>query len=499
MFGEAGGSSRNVNYHVTASALRGDGYREQTAFRGNNLEGKLGWQVTPRLHLRAILANTHFFNENPEGLDLASLAEDRRMANPDALTYNEYQKTERQTAGVTGRLDASTHQALTFGAYFRHTRYSESVPSSVQHRALGSPGFNVQYSLRTGEGRFRNSLSLGADLDWQSIDEYRRPNLGGAQEGEGRLSDQAARQNRVGFFAQDRLELGRRWAVLVGLRYDRIDNALTDRLKADSLDLSGDARFGKGTGRVGMSFNVASNLDLYATWGQGFLPPATEELYANPDALGGFNRRLEPATSIGEELGLRGSFQKRLVYDVAAFYAQTTSDFERYRIESRPLETFYHNAGNSKRYGLETQIKWFPSAALAVQLAHTYNHFTYSSYSSFVFPGDLRGNWLPNSPRHQAYIEIAYSLRNWILTVNDLSQSRAYVDATNEPSIGGYSLLGARLAYRLKGTRRQTELFVTGRNLTGADYIAFTEPDPDGNSYQPGPKAELSAGLQVRF
>lgn len=41
------------------------------------------------------------------------------------------------------------------------------------------------------------------------------------------------------------------------------------------------------------------------------------------------------------------------------------------------------------------------------------------------------------------------------------------------------------------------ELSVQGPNLTGVEYIAFTEPDPDGNSYQPGPERGLFAGVRV--
>lgn len=36
-----------------------------------------------------------------------------------------------------------------------------------------------------------------------------------------------------------------------------------------------------------------------------------------------------------------------------------------------------------------------------------------------------------------------------------------------------------------------------GKNLTGKEYIAFTEPDPDGNSYQPGPGRQVFAGVRL--
>ena len=53
--------------------------------------------------LTAIVAGTSFFNENAEGLNLDWLAQDRRMANPDAIKYNEYQRTGAATVGLTGR------------------------------------------------------------------------------------------------------------------------------------------------------------------------------------------------------------------------------------------------------------------------------------------------------------------------------------------------------------------------------------------------------------
>jgi hypothetical protein len=30
-------------------------------------------------------------------------------------------------------------------------------------------------------------------------------------------------------------------------------------------------------------------------------------------------------------------------------------------------------------------------------------------------------------------------------------------------------------------------------------YMAFTEPDPDGNSYQPGPGREIFGSIKIKF
>jgi iron complex outermembrane receptor protein len=270
-------------------------------------------------------------------------------------------------------------------------------------------------------------------------------------------------------------------------------------MKAHGLDLSGDALFEKVTGRIALSWSAKPNLELFANWGQGFLPPATEELYANPEALGGFNDSLIPATSRGEELGARGSVGSKLFLEASGFHLDTENDFERYRIPTRPLETFYRNAGNSRRWGLETRLKWVPASSFALHAAYTFNHFSYLSYDSITYGGDMSGNWLPNSPQHQVYVEAEYRWKGWVLGVNDLTLSRAYVDATNTTWIDGYSLLGARVGYRFKLAKGQAEAFAVGRNITGTEYIAFTEPDPDGNSYQPGPTEEFFGGIQIRF
>ena len=41
------------------------------------------------------------------------------------------------------------------------------------------------------------------------------------------------------------------------------------------------------------------------------------------------------------------------------------------------------------------------------------------------------------------------------------------------------------------------EVILSGRNILGVPYYGFTEPDPDGNSYQPAPTDEWSLGLRM--
>ncbi|MBZ5552077.1 MAG: TonB-dependent receptor [Acidobacteriia bacterium] len=498
--GELSGPFSHGSFFLAGSRDAGDGYRDHTAFWSDNIYGKLSFDVTSRLRLNALVMGTGFFNQNAEGLNLAWLQQDRRMANPDALTYNEYQKTIRGTGGLSGQWTISEGQRLSFTFYSRRTQYDEPVPSSVAHRTLFSPGGSSQYDLEQGSGWVKNHLSLGFDLDGQFIDEFRHPNLGNAVEGTSLLSNQSITQNRVAGYVVDRLGLGTKWALLLSMRFDHIGNSLTDYLKFNGLDLSGDRIFNRRTGRVGVNWNPKEQIGLYASWGQGFLPPATEELYANPAALGGFNQSLIPATSSGAEVGIRGHVKNRFYFDSTVFRLDTKNDFERYRVSSRPLETFYRNAGQSRRYGLETSVRWLPTSRVTFNSSYTYSHFLYTQYNSITYPGNLIGNLLPNSPVHQFFAEASFDFpQKLTLNVSTQAFSRAYIDATNRTWIDGYGLLDARLSRTWQRRKIYATAFVYGKNLTGTRYIAFTEPDPDGNSYQPGPEREVFAGLQIRF
>ncbi len=495
--GHSSGRLGGLGFRVSASRTMGDGYRVHTAFAATNLYGKGDWDVTDRLHLTPIVAYTNFFNDNAEGLNLTWLAADRRQANPDATVFNEYQRTHRFTGGFTGQWQAGDATRLEFNGYMRRTGYRESVPSSVQHRTFTSPGGSVQLTHGFETGGAAHTLGGGTDVQWQVIDEFRLPNMGDAVEGSTLLSDQRIWQSGVGVFLFDRIALGEKWGGLLNLRYDRITNQLDDKLRTGGANLDGSADFDRATMRVGLTYSPTRTLSLYGNWGQGFLPPATEELGNNPLAQGGFNCGLEPALSNGEELGARGILGQRLLYDVTLFHLETSGDFDRYRIQSRPLETFYRNGGNSRRYGAELYANLTPVNPLSLQVVYTYSHFRYLSSTSFY--GDITGHSLPNSPEHQLFTDLAWTLRPDITVgFGTDTYSKWYVDAGNATSVDGYTLWNARLAWRVNVDGLNGELSLQGRNLTAVDYIAFTEPDPDGNSYQPGAGRELFLGLRIR-
>ncbi len=522
---EVGGTTGALNYRVAGSYSNSTGYRDHTKFWADNFYGKFHFDVAPKVKLTAILGYTDFFNDNAEGLNLdwfsADVAQDRKLANPDAYSLaeykntplwyrqmfgldrvpgNEYQQTGRFTSGLTGKIGLADNLDLALTAFYRQTKYTESVPSSLIHRDYYTPGTSVQLNHTAGDGDLKNHLSVGADFGWQTIDEIKHNNLGDAVEGSELQSDQRMTQTSAGAFLLDRLEFGPEWGVFLSLRYDNVTCKLDDHLG----DLSGDNAYKKTTGRLGVTWNPLPEFGLYASWGTGFLPPGTEELANNPNAFGGFNKDLKPATSSGEEIGARGSLGSSLVYDLALFTMTTDNDFGRFRIASRPLETFYGNVGSTTRYGLEASLAWYPIEPLALRAAYTYAHYKYDTVQTLDAGVTYSGTWLPNCPQNQLYLDGELKITP-ALTIGAALEytSSWYIDSTNRIFPNGYgrtdpyTLVHIRLGYKLEIGGMPWELFLSGRNIFGVLYYGFTEPDPDGNSYQPAPTAEWTVGLRV--
>lgn len=511
-FGQAGGDVDKVNYRLSVARALGDGYRQHTHFRWDNAYGKAVFTPTEYLSLTPIIGWTDSYHENPEGITLEQYFQNPLQANPDAIPYNEYLQTNRTTLGLTGIILPAKNHELRLTAFSKRTLFTEANNRTFNDRTIVSPGTSLQYGYSPDgpEDFLKNSLNLGVDLQWQTVDEKRVDNLY-SRRGQTTRSNERIRQRAIGLYVIDKIGIGGEWNVMLSLRYDAIRNALEDLFR-DPYDLSGSADFQKITGRAGVTYSPRQEINLFANVGQGFLPPATEELAQNPDNFGGFNKHLTFSTSLGIDLGVRGTWKDLLCYDMTGFLLKTENDFDRYRITDplRIQETFYRNAGSSRRFGMEAYGRWTPTGPLQVQVAYTYSHFIYTNTDSTRILMDdpavvkyiVSGNSLPNSPAHQLCIDLQYDFPIGLsVGLGTETVSRAYIDGANIESeaVAGYTLIGARVTYGWHIAGLRGEIRLQGRNLGDVRYVAFSEPDPGGNAYQPGPGREIFAGLSIRL
>jgi iron complex outermembrane recepter protein len=523
------GSRQDIDYRMSYSRTDGDGYRDHQAFWGNKLYEKINFKPGKKLSVTQIISHTDYFQQNPEGLNIGQF-DNLRQANPDANPFNEYQKTNRTTIGFHGKYKFNELEDIEVTSYLRSWTYKETSNKSAEYRNITNPGASVQYNLHLNGSKIKNDISIGADLKWQNIDLYKLQSAGNPQrkesidetniETDSLLANQIISQRSIGAFALYKLGLGK-FNLVGSIRYDAMKNELTNKMLAS--DTAKTAKnFKNVSARIGASYSINNAANVFIDWSQGFLPPSTEELASNPVGYSGFNTHLVPATSNCSEIGIRGFYNEKLSYEVTGFIMNTENDFFRFKQTGRGnQEVFYGNAGNSRRLGIETFISYQILKSLSFQVAYTYADYKY--VSSVIDPvytdpayvltsPPAAGQYLPNSPKHQLYSEVIYSINKRFkvsLATEYQSKWAIYTDpkAYNgemDPAVyqnwqEGFNLFHARVSYNLNIGKVKGECSIFVRNITGAKYMAFTEPDPDGNAYHPGPVRELFGNIKIRF
>lgn len=526
---QLGGTQKTMDYRVSYSRTDGNGYRDHQAFWGNKLYEKINFYPTKKLFITQTISHIDYFHQNPEGLNLLQF-DNLAQANPDACPFNEYQKTNRTTIGFNGKyIFSKTHDIQAY-SFLRGWDYKETSNKAAEYRTITNPGAGIQYNLHFGSEKLKNHFSVGADFKWQTIGMYKLMSGSDINRAESidetnieldsLLANQVINQRSTGIFALYKLEFGH-LNLMANVRYDDMQNELTNKMFGlDSATTT--KNFNNTTVRFGANYSVSDALNVFANFSQGFMPPSTEELASNPVGYSGFNTHLIPATSNSIEGGLRGFLHSKLYYELTAFSMTTENDFFRFKQSGRGnQEVFYGNAGNSERKGIELFVSYKILKNLSLQVAYTFADYKYTSatidpvYTDTAYvlttpPTD--GQWLPNSPKHQLYTELVYAInKNFKVSLATEFQSEwaIYTDSLAysgllDPTIyknwqDGFNLFHARVSYLWKYKGLKGELSVYARNLTDQTYMAFTEPDPDGNSYQPGPGREIFGSLKINF
>ncbi len=523
------GTKDSTDYRISFTREGGDGYRDHQAFWSNKLYEKLSFHPSAKLSITQIVSHTDYFHQNPEGLNIEQLS-NPRQANPDARPFNEYQKTNRTTIGFTGNYQIGKKQNIQAYAFYRTWRYKETSNKCAEYRDYTDPGAGIQYNLTLKTGKLEHNFSLGSDYKRQKIDMYKLKSAPYPQrvesidetniETDTLLANQIINQQSVGLFGIYRFVLGN-FEIFGNVRYDNIENQLINKMMwIDTAKTN--MNFSNYSFRVGVSYNFLDAVTLFANFSQGFLPPSTEELAANPLGYSGFNTHLIPATSNCIEIGTRGYAGQKIFYDITAFSMTTENDFFRFKQSGRGnQEVFYGNAGNSQRYGVETFLSIDITKSINLQIAYTFSDFKYTSAHIDPVYTDTNyvlttppapGQYLPNCPKHQLYAELFYKInKHFSIDLGTEYQSKwaIYTDAKAyngelDPTIyqnwqEGFNLYNAKVSYYWKFKSLEGEFSLSARNFTGTNYMAFTEPDPDGNSYQPGPKQEFFGNLVIKF
>jgi len=124
-------------------------------------------------------------------------------------------------------------------------------------------------------------------------------------------SNYVDRRRSTGFYAQDLVEIGSRWSLLLGGRYDRFSSYSQNGVALPTDDSSGDTFLP----RVAALYQPLKTVSIYASFSRSFKPNAATPPQGGQPAFGPF----PPEKGRGYEIGIKSLLFSRVNVTLAAF------------------------------------------------------------------------------------------------------------------------------------------------------------------------------------
>ena len=379
-----------------------DGYRENSAAKSLNLSTRITHRK-PKAQYQLLAQFTDSPKaEDPGGIDLQSVEEDRRQARPRNITFAGGEEIQQFILGVSSKHDLSNSQLIDTRIYFLKRDFANFLPFESGGAVAFDRNFmgaNVQYTLENP--RYR--LLVGAETEKQKDARVRHDN----QEGKiGNLTfDQDEHFGMMGLYVLQEFKVQERISLNVNTRLDFIKVRADDHFLNNGDD-SGEISWQHFSPSLGLNYRWNRDQHIFLSAGHSFETPAMSELSNNPDGRGGFNSTLNPQRANHFEMGLKG-YLFNSFYQLSAFHIDLHDELVPFEIESFPGRTFYRNAGASKRNGLEISAQGDLLRNISIYGAYTFSDFTFSDYLRDGM--NLEGNSVSGIPKNYGSLGLAFT------------------------------------------------------------------------------------------
>ena len=482
-------------YHLNASWLNRDGYRDHSRHQVLRLTGHMQWQLDSGRELRFSGAFVDAPDtRHPGSLNEADLAADRRQASPLFKNASAGKSWRQGQAGATLRSEskAGLWQATLYGVA-RSLHNPLPFADIEVDRLMGGLRLSLANSWRSLR------WSAGTDGAIQSDDRRNYRYTGNFVRGDLTIDQQETVLNGALFTRIssnfDRINISG------GIRLDAVRFESSDRLQRNGEDRSGRRLFTALSPSIGVSWKTSPGL-IFLNYGTSFETPTTTELVNRPDMTGGFNPDIRPERTAGIEAGFRGGWPPaRLRYDVAIFRMDVRDQLISYRTEEGGDRDFYRNAGKTRHDGMELALRWFPVLWLEVSGNYNLSRFVFrESFSSAPGDFDATGNRLPGIPKHRLASSLSITPRDFRISLTAEALDSYYVNNENTSKNPGFSVL--HMTFGHDGFKLSESIlvspFLTVNNITNARYNSSVSINANfGRYYEPAPGRAIYAGFNV--
>ena len=474
--------------NLAAQHYRSDGFRAHSQSERTTVAGRWTKAVTPALEI-ALSARLHQADgDNPGYVTAAQFASDPYGKDPRAM--NDGAKKHFGTVRADVNYQAAPDLKLLSFAYATRqdfTRWFSRPANSTTWRQREENYDRSVFGAGTSlNGRTQTSWSplnwvVGVETFRESTDYQYFDDLANRARTAGAINDRRSRLNSLSAFTEIEAPVHRLFKPSLGLRWDRFSGDCEKNGPETGSDPCGPLhKITHTSPKLGVRSDVLPELELRASWAEGFALPNTFAKYA----LGAAD--LDPNEFRQTEVGMQWKPRPGISLDVAA-YRLTSSD------EIRTVAPgIYENYGETRRTGVEISALWAVRRDLDLSL-------TYGSANSEVTASAnpaLLGKRVAAVPRHTATASAAWSpLAHWTGTVTWRRVGSYAVNADNSIGYGGYNTVDLGLTYRAQ----PYQIYATVANVTDKVYATTASLIGGTELFAPGAPRMLKVGVQMQF
>ncbi|MRX08103.1 TonB-dependent receptor [Pseudoduganella sp. FT25W] len=300
-------------------------------------------------------------------------------------------------------------------------------------------------------------------------------------------ADYGVKNDSYSLFGESTLNFAANWRAIAGARWTRDDLSYDHaRTSTQTVAFAGVQPATQSTGstsedgysgRVGLQYDIARDVNTYATYSRGYKGPAYNVFF---NMLSRDTLALKPETSDSFELGLKASaFDRKLTANIAVFntrYSNYQANF--YDTVAGAVVTRLINAGDVSTRGVELDLSARPTRELTLTQSLAY---TDAKIDSFNCPAaaaascNLNGQPLPFSPKWKSFTRANYALPLQNGLIVDLGadytwQAKTQYDLFQSPDAiqGAYGVVNASVA--LSSPVGGWRIALVGKNLANKSY-----------------------------
>ncbi|MFT4033828.1 MAG: TonB-dependent receptor, partial [Siphonobacter sp.] len=320
---------------VNVSRNLQDGYRSNATMNNWLLNAKFQHELNATGKLTLLYNYSNVTAQDPGGLTIEQVAQDRRMARPQNIQYQAFSGAiQHRFAAVYDQVISKKHQ-LQVRTFWTHRDFSNRLAFETGGtvgfvRNFTGGGLSYQYTDQFGSVSYR--LKTGLDLENQRDDRTRYNNVLGVR---GALSlDQLENFRNIGTYLLQEIGLPAHLLLTVGTRFDAIQLRIQDHFLSDE-DQSGKRTYNRFSPTVGLNWEFHPHQSIYTNFSTNFETPALTELSNNPSNLGGFNPALGPMRAHSVEVGTKATIHP-FKLDAALFQIQADGEIVPYQLVDYP-------------------------------------------------------------------------------------------------------------------------------------------------------------------